>query len=138
MFVTTFGLVSFVSGKVRGETRLLLFFLFLFRLFPFSRPLFSNFLFFIYRFFLRVSSGPGINLFIFNIIRIAASVYLFILLLLLFILFDYCISINHGILILSILSRFFDIYTERSFVRLNLFRRRNLFFKKNLSCYISR
>jgi len=137
-FVTTFGLASPVSGKVRGETRLLLFFLILFRFLPPSRPLFFNFSLFFYRFPFRVSSGPNTNLSIFNIVRIIAFIYLFTLLLLLFTLFYYYILINYGILILSTLSRFLDIRIERSFVRLNLFRRRNLFFKKNLSYYINR
>jgi len=137
-FVTTFGLASPVSKKVRGKTRSLLFFLILFRPFPSSRSLFFNFSFFFYRFFFRVSSGLNANFFIFNIMRIVAFVCLFTLLLLLFILFYYYILTNHGILVFSILSRFFDIRTERSFVYLNLFRRRSLLFKKNLSYYISR
>jgi len=137
-FVTTFGLASPVSRKVRGKTRLLLFFLTLFRFFPFSRPLFFNSSLFFYRFPFRVPSGLNINLFIFNIMRITVSVYLFTLLLLLFILFYYYILADHGILILLILSRFLDIRIERSFVRSNLFRRRSLSFKKNLSYYINR
>jgi len=136
--VTIFDLASPVSGKMRGETRSLLFFLILPRPLPFSRPLFSNFSLFFHRFLFRAPSGPNANLFIFNIIRITVSVCLFTLLLLLFTLFYYYILTNHGILTLSILSRFLDIRTERSFVRPNLFRRRNLPFKKNLLYYISR
>jgi len=136
--VATFGLALPVSGKVRGEACLLLFFLILFRFLPSSRPLFFNFSFFFYRFFLRVPPGPGTNFFIFNIMRITVFIYLFTLLLLLFTLFYYCIPVNHGILVFSILSRFLNIRTERLFVRLNLFRRRSLFFKKNLSYYINR
>jgi len=136
-FVATFGLASPVSGKIRGKTRSLFFFLILPRSLPSSRPLFFNFLFFFHRFPLRVPPGPNTNLFIFNIIRIAAFIYLLALLLLPFILFYYYISVNHDILIFSILSRFLDIRTERSLVCLNLFRRRSLFFKKNLSCYIN-
>jgi len=98
-FVTTFDLASPVSGKVRGETRSLFFFLILFRPLPPSRPLFFNSSLFFHRFPLRASSGPNTNLFIFNIVRITASVCLFTLLLLLFILFYYYISANHGILI---------------------------------------
>jgi len=137
-FVTTFGLASLVSRKVRGEARSLFFFLTLFRSFLPSRPLFFNFSLFFYRFFFRAPSGPNANLFIFNIIRIAAFIYLFTLLLLPLTLFYCYISANHGILILSTLSRFLDIRIERTFVRPNLFRRRNLFFKKNLSYYINR
>jgi len=136
--VITFGLASPVLKKVRGEARSLFFFLILPRfLFP-SRFLFFNFSFFFYRFPLRAPPGPNINLFIFNIMRIAVFIYLFTLLLLLLTLFYYYILTNYDILIFSILSRFFNICIECSFVRLNLFRRRNLFFKKNLSYYISR
>jgi len=138
VFVTTFGLALFISGKVRGETRLLLFFLILPRSLPPSRPLFFNFSFFFYRFPLRAPSGFNTNLFIFNIMRIAVFVCLPALLLLFFILFYYCILADYDILTFSILSRFLDIRIERSLVRLNLFRRRSLFFKKHLSYYINR
>jgi len=137
-FVAIFGLTSFVSRKIRGEARSLLFFLILPRPLPPSRPLFFNFSLFFYRFSLRAPPRPNTNLFIFNIIRIAAFAYLFTLLLLPLTLFYYYILANHGILTLSALSRFLDIRTERSLVRLNLFRRRSLPFKKNLSYYINR
>jgi len=103
VFVAIFGLASPVSGKVRGEARSLLFFLILPRPLLSSRLLFFNFSLFFYRFPLRVPSGPGTNLFIFNIMRITAFIYLPALLLLLFTLFYYYISADHGILILSIL-----------------------------------